>query len=135
MYYIVTCDCVIAGVTAPAVQYAVYNKSFSLQCDSSHAVQSRVWRDSQNKVHSGSFDPASLQDEGQYTCHLTVMGKSETLGAQLLVIGKTSYIAGGAYCVRGVVLSRAIAISDRARVLACDMHVHLALSISFLLLR
>ena len=78
----------IAGVIVPAMQYAVYNKSFSLQCYSSFTVESQVWMDSQNVVHNGSFNPVSLQDEGQYTCHLDIMGKIKTMGAQLFVIGK-----------------------------------------------
>ena len=78
-----------SGVIAPPKQYAIFNKPFSLQCDSNHGADNRVWsRHGHNGTIDGSFNLTSLQDEGQYVCNLTVLGKTKTLTTELVVVGK-----------------------------------------------
>ena len=78
-----------SGVIAPPKQYAIFNKPFLLQCDSNHGADDRMWsRHGHNGTFDGSFNPASLQDEGQYVCNLTVFGKTKTLTTELVVVGK-----------------------------------------------
>ena len=80
-------------IIVPLKHFVFLNETLSLVCKSdAYDLTVEKWTTNSTELQSGVITNAKLKDDGNYTCHFSVLGNSNTKTTELFVLG-TVYIA------------------------------------------